>query len=255
MSKQVAKVDNQKTELAAYTGGMNDFGFDTATTNDIKVPLIFVAQGLSKIVDQGLAQNGDIVENLENQVIAKKGGTAKFVPFFFQKSYQVQYLKNGKKEFFGNEAWDGEREYETKGKDRNGVETTFFNVPSFNFFVFRENDPNHTRYVLPFRGSRNISKGGKVVLSQLISKMQGATPQPPYNFVIEVGVEQVENEKGKWYIMNAKLSKDSTTDNNTRAAAAQAAADIKAMFAAGMTIDTSEAGGDEPEATTKKNNW
>ncbi len=258
MSKQtqdIAKKEN--TAVAAYVPQKNDFGFDTATTNDIKVPMIYIAQGLSKIVDEGKAQNGDIVENLENQVIAKKGTPARFIPFFFQKSYQVQRMENGKKVFNSNEQWDGEREYETKGKDRDGKETTYFNVPSFNFFVFRENDPNYTRYLLPFRGSRNISKGGKVLLSQLMNKMQGATAQPPFNFLAEINIEQVENDKGKWYIMNAKIARNAdgtelATDANTRAKAQSAATDMKELVAAGAQITAHEEIVDE-EVEVKNN--
>lgn len=267
-AQEVAK--KQNTAVGAVNPvRKDDFGFETATANDIKVPMIYVAQAMSKIVDAGNAQNGDIVENLDNTVIAKKGIAARFIPFYFQKSYQIQKEINGKKEFHGVEPWDGEREYEEMRNvaDDKGVlqPVRFFNVPSFNFFVFREGDTNFTRYLLPFRGSRSINKGGKILLSQLMNKMAGANAQPPYNYVAEVSIEQVENGKGKWYIMNAKLGRNAsgqelTTDARVRAAAAQAAMEIKGFIASGAVINHGEDPIDTAETTptnpsNKKDNF
>lgn len=239
---------NQQTNISVVTGAMGSFGFDAVTTKDIKIPLIYIAQNMSKLVDAGIARPGDIVENLENQVIAKKDGSARLVPFYFQKSYQVQRVEDGKKIFVGNEAWDGERAYE---EEING--TTQYNTPTFNFFVMREGDPSHTRYLLSFRGSRNISGAGKIILSQLMTKFQSGKAAP-YNFVIEVSAKQAENKKGKWFVFSGKLARnedgtEAISDISVRPYAQKAATEISDMLNSGINIDTSELTDSEPVET------
>ena len=48
------------------------FGLENVTSKDIKIPLIYVAQAMSKVCADGLAAQGDIVENMENKVLGGK---------------------------------------------------------------------------------------------------------------------------------------------------------------------------------------
>jgi hypothetical protein len=235
MSKQVAvKKEESSLTIQKATDGM--FGFDEVTTKDIKIPLIYVAQAMSDIVSSGSAKPGDIVDNLNGSVLGGAKKQAQVVPFFFNKTYTVQKLENGKKVFVTNEPYDREREYE---ETKDG--TTYFNLPSYNFFCLVRGDDSYTRYALSFRGSRNITSGGKPMLSVLFNKYQGLKAAP-FNFVFDIGVKQVENEKGKWFVLTSAQAKtedgkELLSDAATREMAAHAANDIGAMFKSGKNFD------------------
>ena len=236
MSKEVAKKEAVQ-ELAVQTGeGM--FGFEQAQASDLKIPVIYIAQAMSKLVGDGVCSPGAVVENLSGKKLGDAKNPAKVIPFYFQKSYVVQKLVNGKKEFAATEAYDREREYE---ETNNGV--TQYNLPCFNFFVFVLGDESYTRYVLSFRGSRNITSAGKPLLTQLMTKFQ-TSKAAPFNFVFDIGVKQVENDKGKWFVFTAqqalKDGKEMLTSPDTRVFAANAYKDIEAMFKKGVKLDLSD---------------
>ena len=234
MSKQLAK--KEETSITIQQADASMFGFDTVTTKDIKIPLIYVAQAMSQSVSDGNCKPGDIIENLSSSVLGGAKKPARVVPFYFNKTYTVQKLVNGKKEFVGNEPYTTEREYE---ETKNG--TTYFNLPSYNFFCLVHGDDTFTRYALSFRGSRNITSGGRPMLSQLMNKYQ-TTKAAPFNFVFDIGVKQVENEKGKWFVLTAAQAKGEDgkelASTNAEKEMAQAAAnDISAMFKEGKNFD------------------
>ncbi len=206
-NKSETSVEELK-ELAAL--GINDltFGLEEATSRDMKIPLIYVAQAMSKVVEAGTAKQGDIVENMENRVLGGKDKTAKLIPFYFQKAYQVQKMVKGKKEFSSIDPWDREREYE---EVRDGE--TYLNYPCFNFFVMIYGDETYTKYMLSFRGSRNITSGGRPMLTQLINQAQRGIP--PFMTVYDIGVKQVENEKGKWFVFTAHPDREAKVPVNS----------------------------------------
>lgn len=252
MSKEIAKKEATELTIQAADAGM--FGFEDVSTKDIKIPLIYIAQAMSDIVANGGAKPGDIVDNLNGTVLGTAKKPLQVIPFYFQKSYAVQKLVNGKKEFVTNEPYDRddrEREYE---EIKDG--TTYFNLPCFNFFVLVNGDTSFTRYALSFRGSRNITSGGRPMLSQLMNKFQ-TLKAAPFNYVFDIGVKQVENEKGKWFVLTAAQSKDESnkellTDGSTKEIAALAYRDIESMFKAGKTFDLSEGNEDTESAEAKE---
>jgi hypothetical protein len=233
MSKEVAKKED--TALAVQMDGDGMFGFEQATSKDIKIPIIYVAQAMSKVVGDGVCSPGAIVENLNNTKLGDMKKPAQVIPFYFQKSYVVQKVKNGKKEFAANEPYDKEREYE---ETIDGI--TQYNLPCFNFFVFVVGDESYTKYVLSFRGSRNITSGGKPMLTQLMNKFQ-TVKAAPFNFVFDIATKQVENEKGKWYVLTSqqavKEGKEVFSSDAARTQAHKAYRDIEAMFKQGVQFD------------------
>jgi len=208
------------------------FGFETVTTKDIKIPLIYVAQNMSDIVSEGTARPGDIVENLEKRVLGTKEKPAQVIPFYFQKTYQVKKLINGKKEFFANEPYTKELPFE---EHKDGE--TYYNYPSYNFFVLIAGDDTYTRYILSFRGSRNISSGGRPMLSQLMQNYQ--VKRAPYEQVFDIGVKLVENEKGKWFVLTATQNKQVLPADKAKEYAKTYAIEIERMIKSGAVVDTS----------------
>lgn len=209
------------------------FGFETVTQKDIKVPLIHIAQAMSKVVDNGRAKPGDIVETMEGQVLAPKGGTVKVVPYYFQKSYQVQKLVENKKEFHAIEPYDRERQYE---EIIDG--TQYFNYPCFNFFVLVLGDATQSKYMLSFRGARNITSAGRPMLTQLMNSMQRKIP--PYGNVYDIGVKQVENEKGKWYVFTANPDRETSVPTDIFNKAMAEAVSFDTLIKGGATISSTE---------------
>lgn len=209
------------------------FGLDSVTSRDIKIPLIYIAQAMSKVCADGVASQGDIIENMENKVLGGKKGAAKVVPFYFQKSYQVQKVVNGKKEFHAIESYDKERPYE---ETRDGVQ--YFNYPCFNFFVLVVGDETKSKYMLSFRGSRNINSAGRPMLTQLMNGVQRGIP--PYAVAYDIGVKQVENDKGKWFVFTANPDRNTAISKEIMKDAAIEAKNLQQMLSQGASIDTGE---------------
>lgn len=209
------------------------FGLESVTSKDIKIPLIYIAQAMSKVCADGVATQGDIVENMENKVLGGKKGPAKVIPFFFQKSYQVQKEVNGKKEFHAIEAYDAERPYEEVKEG-----TKFFNYPCFNFFVLVVGDETKSKYMLSFRGSRNINSAGRPMLTQLMNSVQRGIP--PYACAYDIGVKQVENDKGKWFVFTANADRDVKVPTDVMNSAAVEAKNLQTMLSQGARIQTGE---------------
>jgi hypothetical protein len=232
MSKKNEVAAQTNNELAIMPEGLS-FGLDTVTSKDIKIPLIYVAQAMSKVCADGIAAQGDIVENMENRVLGGKKGPAKVIPFYFQKSYQVQKLVNSKKEFHAIEAYDKERPYE---EEKDG--TTYFNYPCFNFFVLVVGDETTSKYMLSFRGSRNISSAGRPMLTQLMNSVQRGIP--PYACAYDIGVKQVENDKGKWFVFTANADRDTKLSKEVMDRAAFEAKNLQTMLSQGASIQTGE---------------
>ena len=223
----------ETTEVAVTMPEGLSFGLESVTSKDIKIPLIYVAQAMSKVCADGLAAQGDIVENMENKILGGKKGPAKVIPFYFQKSYQVQKLINGKKEFHAIQPYDSERKYE---EIIEGV--TYYNYPCFNFFVLVHGDETRSKYMLSFRGSRNINSAGRPMLTQLMNSVQRGIP--PYAVAYDIGVKQVENEKGKWFVFTANADRDVKIPTDVMNSAALEAKNLQSMLSLGASIQTGE---------------
>jgi hypothetical protein len=229
--KEVATKQTNVPATADFSVDM--FGLDQVSSKDIKIPLIYIAQAMSKVCADGIANQGDIVENMDNKVLGGKKGSAKVVPFYFQKSYQVQKMVNGKKEFHAIEPYTGERPYE---EEKDGVQ--YINSLCFNFFVHVLGDETKAKYVLSFRGSKNINSAGRPMLTQLMNSVQRGIP--PYNTVYDIGVKQVENDKGKWFVFTASADRDTKVPADLLNHAAFEAKNLHSMLAQGANIQTNE---------------
>jgi hypothetical protein len=241
MAKKNEVANTTNNEVAIQMPEGLSFGLEAATHKDIKIPLIYIAQAMSKVCADGAAAQGDIVENMENRVLGGKKGPAKVIPFYFQKSYQVQKIVNGKKEFHGIEPYTSERQYE---ETKDGVQ--YFNYPCFNFFVLVVGDENKSKYMLSFRGSRNISSAGRPMLTQLMNSVQRGIP--PYACAYDIGVKQVENEKGKWFVFTANVDRDVKVSADVMNIAALEAKNLQTMLSLGASIHTGEEGNEEEAA-------
>ena len=233
MTKKNEVATKTNNEVAMPMPEGLSFGLEAVTSKDIKIPLIYIAQAMSKVCADGAAAQGDIVENMENKVLGGKKGAAKVVPFYFQKSYQVQKVVNGKKEFHAIEPYNAERPYE---EERDG--TTYYNYPCFNFFVLVVGDETKSKYMLSFRGSRNISSAGRPMLTQLMNAVQRGIP--PYACAYDIGVKQVENEKGKWFVFTANADRDTKLPKEVMDHAAFEAKNLQSMLSQGASIQTGE---------------
>jgi hypothetical protein len=231
-------VTRQNTQVTVPQGFM--FGLDTVTTKDIKMPIIYIAQNMSEVVSSGTARAGDIVENLSNKVLATKDKKLRVIPFYFQKTYQVKKDEMGKKEFYANDVFDGERPFE-EVKDG----TTFYNYLCYNFFVLVEGDESFTRYVLTFRGSRNISTAGRPMLSNLMQAYR--VKKAPYELVFEIGAKLVENDMGKWFVFTSTQGTGDVSDEAVNHAHA-AAVEMEQMVKGGAVVDTSQVEATSEEA-------
>jgi len=66
----------------------------TVEAQDLVIPKVLLMQGLSELVDQGVARAGDIVENIDNEVLAKRGDPLTFIAFYWSKEW-LHFKKEG----------------------------------------------------------------------------------------------------------------------------------------------------------------
>jgi hypothetical protein len=71
---------------------------------------------------------------------------------------------------------------------------------------------------------------------------------PPYNTVYDIGVKQVENDKGKWFVFTAASDRDTKVPSDLLTHAAMEAKNLHSMLAQGANIQTNEEVLDTEEA-------
>jgi hypothetical protein len=213
------------------------FGFDEVKASDLKMPLIYITQGLSKAVSDSGLSVGSIIENVSNTVLGNQKKPAQVIPFFVNKMYTVMKNHNGKKVFNSTIPMEKEEEFEQVVGNE-----TFYYYPTMNFFVNVKGDQSGSQYVLSFRGSRNFNGAGRTMLTFLFQQYKAG--RAPYEFVFDIGVKQVENDKGKWFVYTATPSKlddkQVLASDAEKATAKQAAAEIEALYKKGHKIIVDE---------------
>jgi hypothetical protein len=81
------------------------------------------------------------------------------------------------------------------------------------------------------------------MLTQLMNSVQRGVP--PYACTYDIGVKQVENEKGKWFVFTANADRDTKVPTDVMSSAALEAKNLQSMLSQGASIQTGEEAIDE----------
>lgn len=96
-SAAIAAKEGASVAIPKELGGT--WGSEGASTEDLLVPRILLAQGLSKYVTAGKAAIGDIVRSTDHAVLAKRGETVEFIPLGTFKQWRIMANVGGKWKF------------------------------------------------------------------------------------------------------------------------------------------------------------
>lgn len=197
--KEVAK--KQETEVAVMD--VNAFGESQVSAADVIIPKILAMQGLSKLVIDGKAKFGDLVDSLSGEVLGSVDKAVEIIPFHLHKIWIISKW-NGKKYEF-NSIEDVTPANENKSWEEETAEGKFKNEKCFNFYCLRPDDMS-LPYIVGFKGTSQ--KAGKQLATQMYVKNRAAGKVPPAK-VISLGGIKRTNDEGTFIVLDATVARDS----------------------------------------------
>jgi hypothetical protein len=99
MTKAVAK----KEETAVSTQVHQHVGHEEILSSDIMIPKLLLMQGLSELVNEGKARQGDMVRSTTGEVLGNAKEAVEFIPLTFYNQWIIQELVGKKYEYRGVE--------------------------------------------------------------------------------------------------------------------------------------------------------
>lgn len=202
MSKEVAK--KETTEAVSYD--MNAFGDGGVSSNDVVIPKILAMQGLSKLVTEGVAKFGDLVDSLSGEVLGSIDKPVEIIPFHLHKTWIVSKWNGKKFEFDHMEDVTPANENKRWEEEVGGVK--YKNEKCFNFYCLRPDDMS-LPYIVGFKSTS--LKTGKQLATQMYVKNRSAGKVPPAK-VIKLGGIKRSNDDGTFVVLDASVSRDSSMD-------------------------------------------
>lgn len=197
---------------AVLVGDVGDF-FDEAVvtdTKDIMIPRILLMHGTSTLVGQQKAIQGDIIDSVSAEVLAKSGKPVELIPIKqLDKEWNVEkYVergKQGKYEFERTDPWDeslkNELEFTENGeKFRRNARLSFY------VLLARDAKSNHLPYMISFQ--RTSYTAGRNIASffseALFAFKKGDKKSIPMSQVFELGCSVQQGDMGAYYVMDCK---------------------------------------------------
>lgn len=194
----------QKQNTTLSTEVNTDWGFDNLSYEDVRLPKLLLMQQMSAFVtdDKVNARAGEIRESYEGRLMGSKDKPVSIVPFYFNKTWTVNKLVDGKYEFDKIEPRNEneQREFgEVLGAD--GVTRKYYKT--VNVFCFVKGNPE-IPYMISLK-SASFTLGAKSFLNKLT--LLRAQKKNPASIYFELGGKQIENDKGKFYAFTLNAAK------------------------------------------------
>lgn len=219
MSKQ-AKVKNvpaQKEETAvAMTAPVDQaWGSEGLSSSDILVPKLLLMQGLSKKVNDGEAQQGQIIDSISGEVVGgitniktKAGEKVKLVAFSSNKTW-IESEKIGEKfEYRKQYAYTPENASQDRELVVNGIEVRRDLV--LNFYVLRTDQIEAgTAFPLAISFRRTSMKAGRKIAT-MAAKLKALGNKPLAFKNIELSVVHMQNDQGQFWGFDVNEGEQST---------------------------------------------
>lgn len=186
----VAKQSNQLVDSSS----LEFKGNEEASASDIIVPRMLLMQGMSKWVPDHFSQ-GDIINSVEETLLAKRGETVSIIPFILKKTWQI-FTQESPPQWVREEPWNEandalEWEFEEEDADRGVVQLKRQRQYGFYAFVVKDEvDPFPIPVLVNFRSSAGFKEGKKI--ASHFSMMKGMN-QPGFNVVWNISSESVKD--------------------------------------------------------------
>lgn len=199
------EVANQEAGEVAVVG-LDAFGAGPMTSSDIVIPKILAMQGLSKLVIDGKARFGDLVDSLSGEVISDIEKGVEFIPFHVEKVWIISKWNGSKFEFERYE--DVNADNENKPWEEDIQEGKFKNEKTFNFYCIRPDDMS-LPVIVSLKGTS--VKTGKELMTQMYVKNRAEGKVPPAKVMKLTGIKQT-NDKGTFVVLKTAVVRDSSTE-------------------------------------------
>lgn len=203
MSKKVVTAN---TEVAAVN--MDAFGNGGVSSADVVIPKILAMQGLSKMVTEGVAKFGDLVDSLSGEVLGNTDKPVQVIPFHLHKIWITSFKAKGKNKFEFQSIEDVTPANENKSWEVNTAEGTIKNEKCFNFYCLRPDDMS-LPYIVGFKSTS--LKAGKQLATQMYVKNRSAGKVPPAK-VINLGGIKRSNDDGTFVVLDVNVARDSSNE-------------------------------------------
>lgn len=210
-NKEIAK--KEEKGLSVINWDEFDATNEDIDPSDVKVPMVVLAQGKVEFIKQGLAKEGDYVENVTNQVLGTPTSPFKALVLTHAKFWNIEDMtgaKGTKGQWVRNEPFTFENSESRWDFEENGVKYKRILVHRFlvlpvGMGPIEEQVPHN----LDFKKTNVQQAKG---LCQYFFKM-AAAKRPKYSKVIEFGSKLVPHDSGsEFYIKTWASGRDATLE-------------------------------------------
>jgi hypothetical protein len=219
-AKNTDLVQKASTPPAILAGDMSNFFDENVVTDskDIVIPRILLMHGTSTLVGQQKAVQGDIVDSVSAEVLAKLGKPVEIIPIKqLDKEWNVekwvQMGKAGKFEFERSDPWDESLKNELEFT-KNGERYRRNARLSFYVLLARDATSNHLPYLIAFQ--RTSYTAGRNIASFFseakFAFQKGDKKSIPMSQVFELGCGIKQGDLGPYYVLEAKRSRLSNAE-------------------------------------------
>ena len=180
------------------------WGKQELTSQDIIIPRLLVMQGMSEMVTDGKAKFGDVVENLNGEVLAGLESGIEILPFKLEKIYK--YIgADGK--VLSSEPITPENENAGFECEVDGMAAKRFRT--FQFYVLLPSElevGGALPYMVEFKSTG--LRAGKKMVTQMFAK-NSAIGLTPAGKTFMLTVDKVSNDKGTYAVPDVSVCRDS----------------------------------------------
>lgn len=199
----------------------SDF-FDEAVVtdnSDMLIPRILLMQGVSELVGQRKADQGDIIDSVSHEVLAGPDKVVDIIPIKqLDKVWSIEKYNGKKWVFERQDPWDEslkeQREFEEKGvKYRRNQRLSFY------VLLARDADTMHLPYMISFQ--RTGYQGGRILASffkeALLAFKMGDKNAIPMAQVFELGCHVETGDSGTYYVLDVKKGRPAKDSEKQKA--------------------------------------
>ncbi len=211
MGKKNGVTEPEKTVVATAEAALpaeyaGTWGAGESTeASDILLPKIFLMQGMSDLVSAGDARPGEFRDSITGELLTDDKGNLDVAVFHSFKTWQIFKAVGGNKEFDRREDYTVENANAPYNWREGGVD--YHRDKVFHFYCLLPSKIDDLPYVLSL--SRTSTQGAKQ-LATIFAKLQ-RMKQPSAAVVVTLTAVKQQNDKGTFYVVNAKQSRRSTT--------------------------------------------
>ncbi len=172
-------------------------------TSDILIPKILLMQGPSKLVAEGKAAQGDMVNSVTNEKLGDKTKGITFAPLSTYKTMTVMRDKDGMYIYDRTEPWTSAHASKPFEETLNG--TKYKNYPTLNFFVMLESELKKANTMPCLISFKSTSlKAGKKMINHFASAAD--IGQKPCSGMLTLTCKLESGKKGPYHCLDISFS-------------------------------------------------